>query len=137
METKMNSVSPITPHAPELTPQGFRIEGAYENKRNTESSELFRELILEAYGATQCIIAHHLTYVRVENDDGYDLQFVEEIPSADTLIFDVDAAQKLWGHHYEVVLKMLAIMPVPQRDQALASLWQHMKTYGSLDDFGL
>lgn len=56
--------------------------------------------------------------------DGYQYQIVEEVPSADTLIFDHDIAIKIWGKdHYKEVLCKLASVPIEERDQLLHSLY--------------
>jgi hypothetical protein len=84
-------------------------------------------MIREAYGAGDVIIAHHLTYVAHEMRDGFSYEIVEEIPSADTLIFDHEAAQKIWGEDWSNVLTELALTPVPQRDERLAVLYYGRK----------
>ncbi len=109
---------------PEFTPNGMKIEGPYENKRNADNSDLYKAIIREVYGAGDVIIAHHLTYVAVDNRDGFDFQVVEEIPSADTLIFDHEAAHKLWGEDWSNVLTELALTPVPERDARLKALYE-------------
>lgn len=106
-----------------FTPSGLKVEAPYENNRNAQHADLFKAIIREAYGAGDVIIAHHLTYVTedVRGDGTYEI--VEEIPSADTLIFDHDVAQKLWGDAWPDILKELAIVPVPERDEVLRRLY--------------
>lgn len=106
-------------HTAEFMPSGLKIEGPFENKRNKDSSELLHKIIKRVYGATECIVAHHITYVAVDHQDGYELQVVEEIPSIDTLIFDHEVAKKLWGARWRDVLMELALMPVSERDTVL------------------
>jgi hypothetical protein len=111
-----------------FTPTGLKVEGEYENARNAKHRQLFSDMIREAYGADQVIIAHHLVYVagekRIENGLEFDYQIVEEIPSADTLIFDHDAAKTIWGERYwQGVLVKLAMLPVEARDQLLHALY--------------
>ena len=107
----------------DFTPSGLKIEGPYENDRNAASRDLFKAIICEACGAQDVIIAHHLTYVAVEKRDGFDYQVVEEIPSADALIFDHKLAEKIWGKDFKGVLALLAVAPVPERDQLLCRLY--------------
>lgn len=114
--------------AKDFTPNGLKLEGAYENDRNTQNRKLYADMIKEAYGADQSIIAHHLTYVisekRIEDGKEFEYQLVMEIPSADTLIFDHEAAKKIWGDElYMRVLKVLVQLPVPQRDETLSELF--------------
>lgn len=114
----------------DFTPTGVKIEGNYENDRNAASSQLFKDIIREACdGPKDVIIAHHLTYVKVDHRDGFDYQVVEEIPSADALIFDHDIAKKIWGEDdYIQVLKLLAMEPIASRDKMLGALFYSRKT---------
>lgn len=105
------------------TPNGMKIEGVYENQRNAKNADLYRDMIKVAYGADQCIVAHHITYVAVDKVDGYDMQVVEEIPSADTLLFDVDVAKKLWGPRWPEVLMTLSCLTIERRDDVVRKLW--------------
>ena len=109
----------------DFTPTGLRVEGPYENDRNAAAAGLFKAIIREVYKVTDCIIAHHLVYVKVDHHDGFDYQVVEEVPSADTLIFDHDVAKKLWGDNYKQVLMQLACEPCATRDALLAKLYQN------------
>lgn len=109
------------------TVTGLRVEGPYENTRNAVSRELFKAIIKEVYGVTDVIVAHHLTYVAVDKQDGFDYQVVEEIPSADTLIFDHEAAKKLWGANWRTTLQRLAMEPVETRDKLLDELYHARK----------
>lgn len=107
----------------DYTPAGTRIEGAYENDRNADSADLFKRIIREVYGVKDVIIAHHLVYVTEERRDGFNYQIVEEVPSADTLIFDHDVARRLWGARWREVLTQLALEPAATRDELLARLY--------------
>lgn len=112
------------PTKTDFTPTGLKIEGSYENDRNAESAELFKAIIREAYGVTDVIIAHHLVYVKEEKrDDGFAYQVVEEVPSADAIIFDHEVAKKIWGPLYLGILQELALEPVETRDALLAKLY--------------
>lgn len=112
----------LTDH--DYTPQGTKIEGQYENDRNAENTKLFSDIIKEAYEVDQVIVAHHLVYVKQDTDpNGFKIQIVEEIPSADSLIFDHEVAEKIWGPDFLKILADLATTPLPQRDEKLASLY--------------
>lgn len=109
----------------DFTPTGIKIEGAYENDRNADASDLFKAIIRKVYGngkKMDVIIAHHLVYVTVENRDGFDYQIVEEIPSADALIFDHEVAKTLWPIFWKENLTKLALEPVETRDKLLCEL---------------
>ena len=107
----------------DFTPGGTRIEGSYENDRNAENADLYKAIIREAHGVKDVIIAHHLVYVTTEKRDGFEYQIVEEVPSADTLIFDHHCAEKIWGPGFRDVLVKLALEPVETRDKLLADLY--------------
>lgn len=108
----------------DFTPSGIRQEGPYENDRNGENSETYKAIIREAYGVTDVICGHHLVYqVEDKRADGFTYTFVEEIPSADTLIFDHDVAKKIWGAGYKSILVHLALEPTATRDELLTRLF--------------
>lgn len=111
----------------DTTTGNLRIEGSWENNRNHDRKDLFRAMIHEAYGAEEIIIAHHLTYVAkgkaIDKGREFEIEVVEELPSADTFIFDHVAAQKLWGSKWKKVLTKLALTPVELRDKVLAELY--------------
>lgn len=104
----------------DFTPSGIKLEGPYENDRNGENADLYKAIIREAYGVTDVICGHHLVYqVEDKRADGFTYTFVEEVPSADTLIFDTEVAQKLWGDKWKSVLTILAVTPIAERDALL------------------
>lgn len=108
----------------DFSPTGIKLEGQYENDRNSVYSELYKAIIREVYGVTDVICAHHLTYVRTEKrSDGFEYQVVQEIPSADTLIFDHEVAEKLWGKGFKSILMQLALEPCETRDELLSRLF--------------
>lgn len=112
--------------ATDFTPTGVRIEGAYENDRNAENSAVFKAIIREAYGVTDVICGHHLVYeTREKRADGFTYEVIQEIPSADALIFDHDVAKKIWGDKYLTILVKLAMEPCEARDKLLTDLYHN------------
>lgn len=108
----------------DFTPTGIKLEGAYENDRNGENSALYKAIIREAFGVSDVICGHHLVYqIEDKRSDGFVYTFVEEIPSADTLIFDHDIARKIWGPTFKKVLVLLALEPAETRDMLLGKLY--------------
>lgn len=78
------------------------------------------------YGVKDVIIAHHLVFVTEERrEDGFVYQIVEEIPAADTLIFDHEIARRLWGSQWREVLKALALEPSETRDNLLKTYFNN------------
>lgn len=107
----------------DYAPAGTKIEGAYENDRNAENNLLFKDIIREAFGVKDVIVAHHLVYVTSEIRDGFNYEIIEEVPSADTLIFDHLVAQRIWGNDYKDILTKLALEPGETRDALLKKLY--------------
>lgn len=109
------------------TPNGTRIEGAFENERNAANADLFKCIIRYVFGVTDVIVGHHLVYVTVEKDPGgFDIQVVEEIPSADALIFDHEVAAKLWPDDWRDKLQQFATAPADKRDALLREHCAHI-----------
>lgn len=107
--------------ATDFTPNGIKIEGTYENDRNGEGAETFKAVIREVYNVTDVICGHHLIYeYREARADGFVYDVVQEIPSADALIFDTDVAAKIFGDKWKSILTILAVTPVGERDKLYA-----------------
>ena len=101
----------------DFTPTGLKLEGAFENDRNRDNSALFKDIIKEVFGVTDVICGHHLSYeARWTGKDGFTYEQIQEIPSADALIFDPDVAEKIFGDDWKNVLTLLAVTPIAQRD---------------------
>lgn len=114
--------------AKDISPNGFPYEGPYENDRNAVYWKLYTDIIKEVYGVKQVIVGHHLVYQKVETlvderTGPYPHTFTQEIPSADTLIFDHEVARKLWGKRWRSVLMKLVCVPPSDRDQMLSDLY--------------
>ena len=109
----------------DFTPTGVKREGLYENDRNMVYGKLHKDIVCEAYNVTDVICGHHIVYQTQETRaDGFVYQIVQEVPSADALIFDTDVAKKIWGEEeFESVLMRLAVEPVASRDLLLADLY--------------
>lgn len=110
--------------AQDFTPSGLKVEGSWENDRNQENSDLYKAIMREAFDVQDVIIGHHLLYVCEDKRDGFTYQVVQEIPAADTLIFDHEIAKKIWGECWKSNLTILALTPVEKRDRALQGLWE-------------
>ena len=114
----------MTANTQDFTSSGLKNEGTYENDRNYQNRDLFKAIIREVFGVADVICGHHLIYeVRDKRPDGFTYDVVQEIPSADALIFDHDIAKRLWGVNYKTILTQLACEPIATRDKLLASLY--------------
>ena len=111
----------------DFTPTGIKLVGPYENDRNTEHSDLYKAIIREVFSVTDVICGHHLVYqVEEQRADGFTYTFVEEVPSADALIFDHAVARKLWGEAvWRQNLVSLALEPVETRDTLLKHMYEN------------
>lgn len=119
--------------AKDFTSSGLKLEGSYENDRNRAGSAVFKDIIREVYNVTDVICGHHLIYeVRDKQKDGFTYDEVQEIPSADALIFDHDVAKKIWGPGYMRTLIKLALEPVETRDHLLAEMYYARPKAGSV-----
>lgn len=108
----------------DFSPLGMRLDGPFENDRNADAADCFKAVLREAYGVKDVICAHHLVYVREETrQDGFAYQIVQEIPSADALIFDHAIAKKIWGDAWRDRLTMFACEPVETRDELFARMY--------------
>lgn len=94
----------------------------HENHRNSKNGGLYEAILREAFPDVSMVAcAHHIFFKR---SDGA----VEELPSADALIFDHGIAQKIWGSSFPEVLERLASQPVPERDLLLRELFEGRQT---------
>lgn len=108
----------------DFSPTGIKLDGPWENDRNADGFLFFKDMIREAFGVQDVICGHHLLYVTSETrPDGFVYQIVEEIPSADALLFDHEVARKIWGENFKDVLTRLAVEPVETRDQVACDLF--------------
>lgn len=93
----------------------------YENERNRRGHRLFTDMLKEAFGAdSTTLIAHHVCF-------GESADKINEIPSADTLIFDHAVMSKLFGDNTVYVLKELAAIPAEERDAVLGEFYYRQR----------
>lgn len=108
----------------DFSASGLKFIGPYENDRNACNADVYKAIIREAYGVTDVICGHHLVLVVTDpRNDGFSYTVVEEIPAADTLIFDHEIARKIWGDTWREALTALALEPIETRDDLLAKMY--------------
>lgn len=104
----------------------------YENARNKKWAQLYTDIMKRALVVEQqhceVLIGHHLTF----EIDGV-IASENEIPSADTLIFDHLIMQRVFGRDYLFVMLDLALTEVGQRDARLATHFAHVVQYGEVE----
>lgn len=87
----------------------------YENARNKKYAALYTKLIKLAFGEKNAVlVGHHITF----EYDG-DLATENEVPSADSLIFDHDIMQAVFGDNCIRIMQHLATVDCEQRDDVL------------------
>ena|SRR5215471_18013464 len=90
-----------------------------EGKRNRDNAMLYVTLITKAYGVQfEMFIGHHLAY-KSQHDAKTTL---DEIPSADTLLFDHEIMTAVFGQRAIPIMQMLAAKPCGEREQLLETL---------------
>lgn len=104
----------------DFTASGTKIEGPWENDRNRCSKTLITDMIKEAFGVDQVFVGHHILY---ELPDDHQGAVPEELPSFDTMMFDHDIMERLFGDKYLEVIVYLAKEPVETRDQLLGQFY--------------
>ena len=85
-----------------------------ENERNKAHAALYEQMLRHAFREqANCavLIGHHLTF-----EFGGLIDTENEIPSADTLMFDHDIMGRLFGERATLVMMSLARVPVEARD---------------------
>lgn len=85
----------------------------YENARNKRNAGLYVAIMRAAFG-NDCdvLIGHHLTF-----EQGGNLETENEIPSADTLLFDHSVMGKVFGDRAVSIMVHLASIPAESRDE--------------------
>jgi hypothetical protein len=91
----------------------------YENRRNRDNAALFTAIMKRAFGNAEVLIGHHLTF-----QQGGDLETENEIPSADTLMFDHTIMTAVFGDRAVDVMQHLAATPCQSRDAVLAAHYE-------------
>jgi hypothetical protein len=83
-----------------------------ENARNKQHAALYARLIKRAFGENNdVLIGHHLTF-----EDHGDINTENEIPAADTLLFDHDIMGRVFGGDAKKLMVTLAMVPAEKRE---------------------
>lgn len=99
-----------------------------ENDRNTHDGQLFIDILKRAFGADEVVmVGHHFVFEPKQSMEALDLTKLNEIPSADTVMFDHDIMREVFGERYYVrIMQDLAATPVEGRDKLLRDYYnQH------------
>lgn len=88
-----------------------------EGKRNRHNAALYTAMLNKAWGTCEVIVGHHINF---EFDSNLDTE--DEIPSADTLLFNHQVMMSVFDNPYEVMREIAAMSPY-EREEHLVSLW--------------
>lgn len=88
-----------------------------EGKRNRHNADLFQALLCIAWGDNCSVMTgHHVAFLF----DG-DLTTEDEIPSADTLLFDLEIMGAVFGQERDAMLQHIALLPREEREAVVRS----------------
>lgn len=91
-----------------------------ENDRNTHHGDLFMTLIKEAFGVDEVVmVGHHFVFEPSQDMVRRDLSHMNELPSADTTLFDHPIMTAVFGDKAIPLMQAMAGVPVEQRDEIL------------------
>ncbi len=92
-----------------------------ENDRNVRHGQVFIDLLHRAFGPEEVImVGHHFVFEPKDSMQALDLANLNEIPSADTLIFDHDIMGAVFGERAIPIMGQLAAVPAERREEILA-----------------
>ena len=103
-----------------LTPKNYlQVEG----RRNRRNAALYEKLLKLAFGADNAVIVgHHINF-----EKNGKIETENEIPSADTMLFDHDIMGTIFGADADAIMKQLAGLRPEFREEYLDS---YMVMYG-------
>lgn len=96
---------------------------SFENARNKTHAALYERLIKLALGRDDVavLVGHHLTFeLDLDGDGRLDIESMNEVPSADCLMFDHDIMLKVFGNRAFDIMRALATTHCDKRDDLLA-----------------
>lgn len=86
-----------------------------EQSRNKAHAGIYERMLKIAFGETCAVlVGHHIGF-----EFNGDINTENEIPSSDTLLFDHDIMQRVFGSKYLSIMANLAVTPVELRDSML------------------
>lgn len=91
---------------------------AWENERNVQHGPVFIELIRRAFAVDEVVmVGHHFVFEPKAAMQHLDLTKLNEIPSADTLLFDHEIMSEVFGPADAIdIMVALARLPAAKRD---------------------
>lgn len=93
---------------------------SYENDRNHRNAELYERFLRMALDKPEVavLIGHHITFeFDCDGDGKLDISTMNEVPSADCLLFDHELMGKVFGPHASIIMATLSQVPCEERDE--------------------
>ena len=91
-----------------------------EDERNRTHADLFTAMVQRAFGASNSVlVGHHICF-----ENAGDITTENEIPSADSLIFDHDIMRALFGDDAISLMQRLAATSCEARDRVLRDIYE-------------
>lgn len=92
-----------------------------EGKRNRANADLFQALLCLAWGDDcQVITGHHVSFLF-----NGDLSTEDEVPSADSLLFDHDVMKTVFPADYLAIMAHIAVLPRYDREDFVRTIVCH------------
>lgn len=92
-----------------------------EGKRNRHNAGLFCQMLFQAWGDCDVIVGHHINFLFDKN-----LETEDEIPAADTLLFDHAIMGCLFGDKMPDVLAHIAVLGPYARERYVAQRFNEL-----------
>ena len=98
---------------------------SFEQARNKHRAALYEKMLRIAFGESCAVlVGHHIGF-----EFGGDINTENEIPSADTLLFDHDIMGKVFGSRSLAIMAELATIPAEKRDTRLEEFYNQRYGY--------
>jgi len=95
----------------------------FESARNKSNASLYVSIMKHAFGdRADILIGHHLCF-----EISGDLATENEIPSADTMMFDHNVMTSVFGDRAISIMQHLAAIPAESRDRVLEAYFDCLK----------
>ena len=92
----------------------------FENDRNTHHGQIFIDLIKRAFRTDEVVmVGHHFVFEPQEAMQKLDLTQLNEIPSADTLLFDHEIMTAVFGERAIPLMVEMAKVDCRARDEII------------------
>lgn len=105
----------------------------YENDRNHRHAAVYERFLRRALDKPEVavLIGHHITFeFDCDGDGKLDIATMNEVPSADCLLFDHELMGKVFGKHALTIMATLSQVSCEERDELFAGYLDALETQG-------